>query len=59
MIKSQTRFFLNGLTIISILFEMIDIKLNSADILNCSVIAADILILIIINIVIYRKGGVN
>lgn len=59
MIKNQTRFFLNGLTIISILFEMIDIKLNSADIFNCSIIAADILIIIIINVVIYKKGGVK
>lgn len=59
MSKGETRFFLNGLTIISILFEIIDIKLNSADILNCSVIAADILILIIINVSYYKKGGVK
>ena len=57
--KGETRFFLNGMTIISILFEIIDIKLHSADIFNCSVIAADILMLIIINVVIYKKGGAN
>lgn len=57
--KGETRFFLNGMTIISILFEIIDIKLHSADISNCSVIAADILMLIIINVVIYKKGGAN